>query len=288
MSKIFINDVHQQQFDKDGFVRIHVLNTKQLTDLVDGYATFKTAHEKIGLPYITTSHSNDRALITEVDTLIQKTISPALAEHLVNYKLLFSNFLIKMPNKDSVTDPHQDITFVDETKYVSMNIWIALEDINTTNGGMFFLAGSHHWAGAIRPTHDYPWPFEEAKEYITKQATAFSAKAGDAFFFHHAVIHGSSPNLSAKPRLAAVVAAYSQDAPLIHYYRPESAMDKLELYSMNKQAYLSFEKGKPPKDGVYLSTVNHVFEPVSTNTIASKLSEQNSNWLKRITRWIWQ
>jgi hypothetical protein len=288
MSKIFKNEATQKQFDNAGFVCIPLLDTKQVNDLVEGYASFKAKHEKIGLPYITTSHSNDLKLITEVDMLIQNIIASAIAEHLINYELLFSNFLIKMPVKESATDPHQDITFVDEEKYVSMNIWIALEDIDSTNGGMFFLKGSHQWAGGIRPTHDFPWPFEEAKDYIAKRARVFSAKAGDAFFFHHAVIHGSLPNLSTKPRLAAVAAVCSQDAPLIHYYRPESATDTLELYRMSKQAYLSFEKGKPPKDGVYLSTVNHEFEPVSTKAIASKLREQNSNWLKRIIRWIWQ
>lgn len=252
MKTLFKSTILQRKFEQDGFVKIHLLNPAEVHELVNAYAPFRAAHEKINLPYITTSHSSDPTLITAVDEALQKIIAPAIDKHLTNYELLFGNFLVKMPLPNSATDPHQDITFVDEEQHLSVNIWIALEDINKQNGGMYFLPGSHNFMPNIRPTHDYVWPYENVKSLIKKKAIAFSAKAGDAFIFNHAIIHGSFANLSSKYRLAAVVAAYTKEASLIHYFLPKNSVHQLKKFSMTKEAYLYFEKEKPPRKGTYV------------------------------------
>jgi hypothetical protein len=252
MNRLFKSDNLQSEFEEDGFVKIPLLNPEQVNELVTAYERFREDHEKINLSYITTSHSSNEKLIRAVDESLQAVIAPAIEEHLMNYRLLFGNYLVKMPKPDSATPPHQDITFVDERAYVSVNIWIALQDIEEKNGSMYFLKGSHKFMETIRPTHHYHWPYEKVKKQIEEWSHSFSAKAGDAFIFHHAVIHGSHANQSDRPRLAAVVAAYSEDAPLIHYFLPSLDSNRLQKYSMDKEAYLYFEKEKPPLRGVLL------------------------------------
>jgi len=263
MSAFFKSRALQAEFEENGFVKISLLNRIQVNELVRAYDRFKDAHEKIDLPYITTSHSNDANLITAVDEVLQVTIGPALEAYLVNYKLLFGNYLVKMPVANSLTPPHQDITFVDEKEYTSVNVWIALEDIDEGNGSMYFLKGSHKYMFTIRPTHHYKWAYENVKGEIEQRSVAFSAKAGEAFVFNHAIVHGSHANRSSSPRLAAVVAAYSRDAPLIHYYLPQIDSNRLEKYAMDKEAYLHFEKEKPPLKGVLIGEERYDFSPLS-------------------------
>jgi hypothetical protein len=263
MRTLFKSDALQSEFEENGFVKLSLLDKSQVADLVRAYDGFKDAHEKIDLPYITTSHSNDVKLITAVDEVLLATIAPALEAHLVNYKLLFGNYLVKMPVANSATPPHQDITFVDEKEFTSVNIWIALQDIDEGNGSMYFLKGSHKYMFTIRPTHHYDWVYENVKKEIERRSVTFSARAGEAFVFAHSVVHGSHANGATSPRLAAVMAAYSKDAPLIHYYLPQIGSDRLEKYAMDKEAYLHFEKEKPPLKGVLIGEEKFDFTPLS-------------------------
>jgi hypothetical protein len=263
MKPLFQSAVLQMEFEENGLVKVPLLSAIEAQELLTSYQSVATAHEKINIPYITTSHSNDSVLITHVDEVLQKVIAPALSKVLSNYNLLFGNYLVKMPVTKSETEPHQDITFVDETEFASVNVWVALQDTNEENGGMYFLKGSHNLMPTLRPTHDYPWAYENVKEEIKKQSQVFTAKAGDAFIFNHAVVHGSFPNRTKHPRIAAVIAAYPSDAQLLHYYLPEGEKNKVQQYSMTKEAFLHFKKGEPPAKGIFLKEVNFDFKQLS-------------------------
>jgi hypothetical protein len=282
MKTLFRSNELQRQFERDGFVKVQLLNTLQVNKLLEAYTTVAPQHEAIGIPYITTSHSNNAGLITKVDDMLQAVLAPVLDKVLVNYHLLFGNFLVKMPVANSETDPHQDITFVDEREFVSVNIWVALQDTNRQNGCMYFMRGSHTIAHTIRPTHHYRWKYELVKEEIKARSEIFEAKAGEAFIFHHGVLHGSFPNNSNRPRIAAVIAAYSANAPLIHYYLPDPNSNRLQKYAMNKEAYLSFVKQQPPNKGIYLCDEEFDFTPMSQKEFL-QLTGGNKNWLRKIT-----
>lgn len=266
MRALFKSAILQKKFEEDGFVKISsMLSPNEVSELMKEYGSVKDEHEKIGIPYITTSHSNDFDLISRVDSLLQKVIGPAIDRYLINYKLIFGNYLIKMPGSGSDTSPHQDITFVDESLYASVNLWVALQDTNEGNGCMYFLRGSHALHPTIRPTHDYKWLYQDVIEEVKKSSEIYTAKAGDVFVFNHAVVHGSYSNGSDKPRVAAVIAAYSSDAPLIHYYLPDINKDKVQVYSMTKEAFLHFKKGEPPAKGVFLNEINYEFKQLNVS-----------------------
>ena len=263
MEPLFISPEMQRRFEEDGFVKVPLLNNNEVAELLAAYKEVAQAHEKINIPYITTSLTFNAELIAHVDSVLQKVMRVAIDRYMTNYKLLFGNYLIKMPVNQSETEPHQDITFVDENLYASVNIWVGLQDTDKKNGCMYFLKGSHKLIPTLRPGNRYPWEYEQVKADIIEMAEAFPAKAGEAFIFNHAVLHGSFPNTSGKPRVAAVIAAYSSNAPLIHYYLPAGKHNVLQKYVMTKEAFLSFTEGQPPTKGVFLDEVYHPFKQLS-------------------------
>jgi len=263
MKPLFISPDHQHRFEEDGFVKIPLLNSVQVAELLTAYRSVSEEHEKLNIPYITTSLSYNPELIRHVDTILQQVMGPAIDKFMIHYKLLFGNFLVKMPVDHSETAPHQDITFVDEKEYASVNIWVALQDTDEKNGCMYFLKGSHKLLPTLRPACQYDWEYEMVKSEIIEQAETFTAKAGDAFIFNHAVVHGSYPNNSGKPRVAAVIAAYHSEAPLIHYYMPKERKGVLQKYVMTKEAFLNFREGEPPQDEAFLTEINYEFRQLS-------------------------
>ena len=75
MKPLFQSTELQQQFERDGFVKLTLLNKAQVQQLLNAYQTVAAQHEVINIPYITTSHSNDVALITQVDDMLQQVLS---------------------------------------------------------------------------------------------------------------------------------------------------------------------------------------------------------------------
>lgn len=282
MKPLFKSPELQERFERDGFARLQLLDADEAEDLLTMYNTVANEHEAVNIPYITTSHTNNHELIAKVDKMVQSVLVPRLDVHLQNYKLLFGNFLVKMPIEGSDTPPHQDITFVDEQEHFSVNIWVALQDNDQRNGCMYFLPGSHKFMHTIRPTHYYPWAYEKVKPSIIKNSMVFPSKAGEAFVFMHSVVHGSYANISGVPRVAAVIAAYTDGADLVHYYLPNGDPNKeLEKYSMTKEAYIHFVKEQPPAKGVFLENVRHDFKQVDEKELKSMLNKDRP-LLKRI------
>lgn len=262
MSAFFRSPELEERFGRDGFVKVPLLSPAEVEALLAGYQTVRGQHEAIGIPYITTSHSSDAALISRVDDMLQAVMAPAIDRVLCDYKLLFGNFLVKMPGEGSRTDPHQDITFVDESRFASVNVWVALQDTTRQNGCMYFLKGSHRFMPTLRPTHSYPWAYAQVAHDIPAHAHVYEARAGEAFIFHHGVIHGSFANQSGQPRLAAVMAAYQSEADLLHYYLPPGERTKVQRYAMTKEAFLHFVKEQPPAKGVWQGEEEFAFPQV--------------------------
>lgn len=263
MTPLFKTSELQEEFNKNGFVHLPLLTAEQADQLLQFYKTLEVEHQQIGLPFITTSHSNNDELIRKADQYIERVLAPEMDKFLHNYKLLFGNFLIKQPGPDSITPLHQDTTFVDETKFSSISIWVSLQDTGPGNGCMRFVKGSHKFKIILRPTQTYPWPFEGVRNRLEKLLVDYPSRKGEAFIFHHGLIHASYANLTDTPRIAAVMAAYPAEAELLLLFLTKESSTNVQKYKMTKEAYLHFVKGEPPSMGELLEIAYFDFKQIT-------------------------
>lgn len=244
----------QKYFRKNGYVIMDFLDSCQVDRLLNVYETFRQQHEAITIPFISTSHSNNRDLIASVDNAILKIVEPVIKNHIPDAQILFSNFLVKRNGQDSATSPHQDVTFVDENKFMSYSIWIPLSDVDITNGCMRVLSGSHNFPVNIRTHSPKTWKYNKIIKYIENDMVSCPMKKGQALIFPHSLIHGSFPNRGPENRIAVVIACYPQGAQLFHYQELPSK-EKYGKYQMSKMAYVSYIKGAPPALGKYMGDI---------------------------------
>ncbi len=113
---------------------------------------------------------------------------------------------------------HQDaahFTVFDSPGYVTA--WIALQDTDTSNGGMKVIDGSNNW-GLIKDAATFfnkdldalkEKLLPEGKEWVEKDLIL---KAGQMSFHDGLTIHGSRANLSGQPRLSLVFHMSAQGA----------------------------------------------------------------------------
>ena len=90
-----------------------------------------------------------------------------------------------------------------------LTCWIALDDATRENGCLQYVPGSHRWN--LLPRTGLAGTMDAIESLLTaEQRAAFSPVAieltrGHASFHHPLMIHGSSANVSDRPRRGAVI-----------------------------------------------------------------------------------
>jgi ectoine hydroxylase-related dioxygenase (phytanoyl-CoA dioxygenase family) len=250
----FTDSELQRLFDRNGYVITDLVEQCQIDDLKLSYERFRLQHEAMPLPFVTTSHSNDKNLIQSVDKAILEIVAPSVRKILPSSEILFSNFLLKKTGVNTSSSAHQDMTFVDEQRFTSFSIWVPLTDVDESNGCMRVVEGSHRFTPFIRPNSLDGWRYRYVLPLIEKDLKSCPMKSGQAIIFAHSLIHGSFSNRTNSNRVAAVIACYPPGAELLQY-QTTSLIGELEKYKMTKEAYMAYVKGASPEQGTRVGTV---------------------------------
>ena len=209
--RIFKDDKQQELFDKQGYVVapfIDEAEVKQLNDLFD------QLHPNLppGGGFVSGSYSSDFEYKKKASDAILEVLNKHYERLFENYQAFGAAFLFKMSSETSELAVHQDWTIVDETKYVALNCWIPLTDINETSGGLQVLPGSHYPAYNTLRAPTVPFFFSGNEDAVAPQTLPMYVKAGEAVILNQSVIHYSPPNRSGKIR-KAITAGVKPKAP---------------------------------------------------------------------------
>ena len=152
--------------------------------------------------------------------------------------------MVKESNPRGVVPPHQDWTFVDETRFRSFNVWTPLVDVDIDNGALGVIHGSYRFFGnRLRGS-----PSPQCKSVISDHLiTLFPfldvkpLRAGEAIIFDNATIHGSPPNTSGKERLATGLVVTRAEAELCHHYQlPNTDPPEIETYAVDRRFFMRY------------------------------------------------
>ena len=112
---------------------------------------------------------------------------------------------------------------------LGMNFAVFLDEVNTLNGPLMFIPGSHK-LGVLEAAHDlrttsYPlWTLDDAT--ITRLVArggivAPTGGPGTGLFFHSCLVHGSNANMTPWGRVIVYVTANRVDNAIRQFKRPE-------------------------------------------------------------------
>ena len=235
---IFKDPASQALFERQGFVVVDFLDSGDLQEL---NALFDTLHPSLpdAAGFVSGSYSNDLGYKKKASDEIVRIFSRHYERLFINYQSFGAAFLYKLPSQNSELGVHQDWTIVDEEKYVALNCWIPLTDINELNGALHVLPGSQYPKYATLRAPTLPFFFSGAEEEVMSHTIPFYVKAGQAVILNQSVIHYSPPNRSDKIRKAITAGIKTQAAPMLFHYRTEES--KVERYAMPEDFLLRFE-----------------------------------------------
>src|SRR5687768_18065660 len=142
MKTFFKNPAHQEFYEKNGYVKIQLLDADDLKVLWDAYKSMPPPMAPMGFhTSLFFQQIEPRKKANEIiSSILWKRVEP-LMQHC---RKIVGSFLVKEKGESSVVSVHQDWTFVDEeTGNRSFNVWCPMMETNEANGNLYVLPGSH-------------------------------------------------------------------------------------------------------------------------------------------------
>ncbi len=229
--ELFQNSEIADTLKNDGVVKISFLNSEELKLLQEYYAQLHgpsdppTMYDGI---HMTIWHSDINYKLA-VHNKLKELFQSACERNFSNYRAISHQFIIKRKGNETTFPVHQDWSIVDESKYISLNIWVPVQDVNEQNGAMSIVKKSHKINRKIRGA-GYLFPnYYPVLSDIKPHLTSYAMKAGEALIFYHRTIHGSPPNLSDEPRVVVQLTLLQENTPLEIYFQ-KTSQNPLEVH----------------------------------------------------------
>lgn len=231
--KLFKDIALQEQFEKEGFVKIQLLDQDTI-DILKQYYHDQQFDNKIEAGFHISLDNQDENLVNEVSQQIKASLHPKSDSFFHNYQTFTASYVIKEPGKQNIVPPHQDWTFVDEQQFCSATVWAPLVDVTENNGALAVIKGSHQLFTHIRssPSPQSKSPLSDHIFTLFPYTEVIEMKAGEALVFDNRLIHASPPNLSDEARIAIGIGITQQEASLKHFYQNPTKSHQLEVYDV--------------------------------------------------------
>lgn len=144
------------------------------------------------------------------DLVLHPTVLDAVEDVIGRDILIHSSTIFwKHPHDPGYVSWHQDGYFIDLSELSYASAWLALSDSSPDNGCLRVVRGSH--LGGIMAHHSTPSPgdnfvtLEIACDVKAEEATDVVLRPGEMSLHHVAIVHGSNPNNSDRPRIGFAV-----------------------------------------------------------------------------------
>jgi len=199
---------------------------------------------------------------------ISSVIRPQLAALFPNHELCFAVFVTKGRNSTHGALPlHRDYSFVDVELHTAVHLWFPLVDVDSTNGCLQVVSGSHKLVDGPYAVNEYPPLSAGVLELLYREfATAVPMAAGSVLAYESRLLHGSGENRSNSLRPACVAILLARGVrPRVYVWNGVRTMT-FDVLEVTTEFLLHMECGalisKPYPAGVtYLESVDYGAEP---------------------------
>ena len=233
----------QEQFEKNGFVKIPALEQEQIDQLLQLHKELNLKDEK-GYGFHVGMDNADKELVKNMVSRIKEVAMPKVEDNLTGAQVFTASFVLKEPNPQGVVPPHQDWSFVeDEKKHCSVTCWIPLQDVNMENGCLGVIKGSNRFFSSVRPSPSpqVGTPLKNHMYTIFPYLELQEMKAGEALIFDNRTFHASPPNTTESPRIAVGLGFTQVEAEIRHYYLKPGTDDTLLKYEIDPEFFLKYD-----------------------------------------------
>jgi hypothetical protein len=246
----------QARYSEDGVVSVPLLDPETLGSLRD---EVERLVPEARVPFTGNFQGDTPESRRTCMEIVRRHVEPAARALLPTQRFFTTAMFVKQPGSVSEKPLHQHWTMVDEDRFSSGLVWVAVTDTDATNGGLEVVLGSHRLHTSVRGTPDLHVPMggTEVGERLRREfLTPLALHAGSAAIMDDRLLHGSSHNRSDRPRIAVGLAFCSPGADLLHYYYDHDR-DVLLRFRVEPEFFLEHPWPERPS-GPYVIDVERV------------------------------
>lgn len=267
---VWFNDAQlQRRFERDGYVVVDVLGAKALAGLRETGRQLAPFHSA---PFHSSIFTGDLVYRAAVSGQIEAALAPAVARLFHDAQMAFSGYVTKQVGRASFVGFHQDWSFVDETRYDAATLWAPLIDVDSHNGCLLVVPGSHKLNRQVRGFNTN-FPYEALIPALLRAHTvAVPLRAGQAIIFSQRLFHASNPNLGNQTRLCVNTLVVPRAAQLHYHYVHGQGADlagMVECFAVDKPWYQTYQWGSRPPAAMRLSLSGERCDPIAPADLAA-------------------
>ncbi|HHG85354.1 MAG TPA: hypothetical protein ENJ82_11465 [Bacteroidetes bacterium] len=238
----------QAQFERDGFLRLPMLDGEAVSHLRNLY--FQLHAEDPPQGFYSSTFSLDLAFKQGISEAIERACEPVIKANFGEVIHLGGSFLRKAPGEAGRMPIHHDWTMTDDPRRYTATIWVPLQDVNAENGALKVLPGSHRFSNVVH-SPCIPLIFNGVRDVWEAKMQTVEMKAGEGLLFFHNLLHSSHLNMSSEPRLALTYGLAPAGTSLYFYYREAGdAPGRMERFAVKEDFFMNYpEPGTRPKVG---------------------------------------
>jgi hypothetical protein len=218
---VFVDADLQAVFDREGYVVVDLLDEGEVERLRSTYFDARSSADGVNPPgayndaYAEFSVIHSRPDFRRAAfALFDEVVAPRARRLLEDYRPLVANFVNKPPGT-GVVPAHQNWAVVDEQRFQSVSVWVALGDCRIEDGAMWMAPGSHRRLRGPRGMWGLAAFVGIDEQDIESVLTPVPVRAGQAILLDDAVVHWSPPNQGAEDRLAVQLVMVPSEADAV-------------------------------------------------------------------------
>ncbi|MEH2003237.1 MAG: tetratricopeptide repeat protein [Nostoc sp.] len=278
----FQKRIHKELEEK-GYAVVDFLSKERVQSLLSVYQKCPLPEDSITeAPYLYRSEISSDILYRQlVNHEIKNTFISKIETLFTDYKIVYCNFISKIPNSPSVSI-HQDPSIVDEISHKSFIIWCPLIDVDEQTGCLQVVSKTHLITSNPRPRFVYAG--SSCSKHIVSlmqqdYLTTVPMQAGQALVFDARLFHGSSPNLSTNERVVATCHIAPKNSFIHFCYRESQTAEKLEIFEVDDKFYEQYIRGQKPEGFKSLGVLDYKTNPLTPKQLVEFMNtpEPKSN-----------
>lgn len=279
----FLDSKKEEEFHNLGFTTLQILDSISIIKLTNLFHYYNENKEG----FFPTTYSEKNIDRKKISKEIIEILDPFLQKNLKDFKIFAGSFITKYPDKNSELGIHQDMTLVDESKFIGVNIWIPLCEINERNGAVHILPKSNRLIPTYRNA-SIPNIYDQYSDLIKEYTKPVFLKAGEALIFDHSIIHYSPSNFSNSIRLAVNVFISNKEATIRTCHLDTKNNDgKVLIYEQEDNFIVEYEqfnnqKELLPKIGKQIDKRDYIFKSIDPQMLKRNYGKQDCNNILRM------
>lgn len=261
----------------DGFVVLPLLSADEICYINTLVKKYLPADKK---DFVSSSHYLPIDESKYINKELQAIVQPKMALFTPDLELLGGTLATKTKGANHV-EAHNDWNIVDETRYNSYNLWIALVNTDRDNGTLGLLPGSHNWHWQDRGM-GIDNPYGQFTKKIMQIGYEPKLEAGSAILYNHKLIHYSRPNTTDIPRNVAIIGMKDKEAALQVSLSNDGK--NIQCYRATQDDFYGFDMEKVVKNNPLIISQLMKSERVNLDMIYANYKKYCSNqYQKNIT-----